>query len=183
MHKVAVIVGSIRKESYNAKLAKALAKLAEGKLDFRTIRIDDLPLFNQDNAAAPPAEVMRFKGEVEACDAVLFVTPEHNRGVPAAMKNAFDWGSRPTGKNSWRGKPAAITGASAGRISTALAQQNMRTIASGHFSALLGNPEVFLQYQDRLFAEDGTTTDEKTRAFLQTFIDSFAKLVDAMAGK
>ena len=183
MHKVAVIVGSLRKESNNKKLAKALAKLAEGKLDCRTIRIDDLPLLNGDDVNDPPAAVLRFKREVEACDAVLFVTPEHNRAVPAAMKNAFDWGSRPTGKNSWRGKPAAITGTSAGRISSALAQQSMRTIASGHFSALLGNPEVFLQYQDGLFGEDGNVTNEDTKKFLTTFIDNFAKLIDAMVAE
>ena len=183
MHKVAVIVGSIRKDSMNKKLAKALAKLAEGKLDLQMVRIDDLPLFNQDNESDPPAEVQRFKGEVEAADAVLFVTPEHNRGIPAAMKNAFDWGSRPPGKNSWRGKPAAITGMSGGRISTALAQQNLRTIVSGHFSALLGNPEVFVQNREGLIDDAGNVTDPNTAKFLQTFVDNFAKLVDAMSGK
>ena len=183
MHKVAVIVGSIRKDSKNKELAKALAKLAEGKLDFQTIRIDDLPLFNQDDESAPSPPVQRFKQEVEGCDAVLFVTPEHNRSVPAAMKNAFDWGSRPPGKNSWRGKPAAITGTSGGRISTALAQLNMRTMASGHFSVLLNSPEVFLQFRDDLFDDDDNVRDEDTKKFLQTFIDSFAKLVDAVAGK
>ncbi len=182
MQKVAVIVGSIRKDSRNKKLAKALAKLAEGRLDFRTIRIDDLPLFNQDEASEPPPTVERFKREVESCDAVLFVTPEHNRSIPAAMKNAFDWGSRPVGKSSWPGKTAAITGTSGGRISTALAQQCMRTIASGHFSALLGNPEVFIQFQEGLFDEDDTITNEETRKFLQRFVDSFAKLIEAMAG-
>jgi chromate reductase len=183
MHKVAVIVGSIRKDSRNKKLARALAKLAEGKLEFRTIRIDDLPLFNQDDADNPPPPVLRFKSEVEACDAVLFVTPEHNRAVPAAMKNAFDWGTRPHGKNSWRGKTAAITGTSGGRISTAVAQQNMRTIASGHFVALLGNPEAYVQFQEDLFADDDSVTNEETRKFLQTFVDSFAQLIDAMAGR
>jgi chromate reductase len=181
MRKVAVIVGSIRKDSNNAKLARALGKLAEGKLEFRTIRIDDLPLFNQDNAAEPPAEVRRFKGEVEACDAVLFVTPEHNRGIPAALKNAFDWGSRPTGKNSWRNKTGAIIGTSGGNISTALAQQNMRTIASGHLTALLGFPDAFVKYQDGMFDADFTVTNEDTRKFLQGFVDGFAKLVNAMA--
>jgi chromate reductase len=183
LHKVAVIVGSIRKESINRKLAEALAKLAEGKLAFQFIRIDDLPLFNQDYANDPPAEVQRFKSEVEACDAVLFVTPEHNRSVPAALKNAFDWGTRPVGKDSWRGKPAAITGASPGRISTAVAQETMRIISAGHVAALLGFPDAFIQYKEGMFAEDGTTTDETTREFLQTFVDNFAKLVNGMAGK
>jgi chromate reductase len=181
MHKVAVIVGSLRKDSYNKKLARALARLAEGKLDFRTIRIDNLPLLNQDEVDDPPPPVLRFKEEVERCDAVLFVTPEHNRSVPAAMKNAFDWGTRPIGRNSWAGKAAAIIGTSAGAISTALAQQNMRTMATGHVAALLGAPDAFIQYREGLFTADGTTTDEKTRVFLQKFIDNFVKLVDAMA--
>ncbi|HEU4617219.1 MAG TPA: NADPH-dependent FMN reductase [Gammaproteobacteria bacterium] len=180
MHKVAVVVGSIRKDSHNKKLARALAKLAEGKLDFRTIRIDDLPLLNQDQVDDPPPAVLRFKREVEDCDAVLFVTPEHNRSVPAAMKNAFDWGTRPIGRDSWAGKTAAIIGTSGGAISTALAQQAMRTMASGHVSALLGAPDAFIRYQEGLFAPDGTTTDDKTRAFLQLFIDNFARLVAAM---
>jgi chromate reductase len=118
---------------------------------------------------------------VEDCAGVIFVTPEHNRSVPAAMKNAFDWGSRPVGKNSWRGRVAAIIGTSAGKISTALAQQNMRTMASGHFVAILGNPESFIQYEEGMFGEDGAPTNEKTREFLQGFVDSFAKLVEAMA--
>ncbi|HEX9906335.1 MAG TPA: NADPH-dependent FMN reductase [Propylenella sp.] len=181
MHKVAVIVGSIRKDSINKKLAKALEKLAEGKLDFAYSRIDDLPLLNQDDVDNPAAEVWRFKREIEAADAVLFVTPEHNRSIPAAMKNAFDWGSRPWGKNSWRGKTAAIIGASAGNISTALAQAHLRTIIAGHVSAILGNPEAYVQMKDGLIDADGTVTDETTRKFLQTFIDNFARLVAAMA--
>ncbi len=181
MRKVAVIVGSIRKESNNAKLARALGRLAEGKLEFRFLRLDDLPLFNQDDAAEPPPEVMRFKGELEACDAVLFVTPEHNRAIPAALKNAFDWGSRPVGKNSWRRKTGAIIGTSGGNISTALAQQNMRTIASGHLTAVLGFPEAFVKYQDGMFDSDFNVTNEDTKKFLQGFVDNFAKLVDAMA--
>lgn len=181
MHTVAVIVGSIRKDSNNGKLSRALARLAEGKLELRAIRIDDLPLLNQDQADDPPEPVLRFKREVEACDAVLFVTPEHNRAVPAALKNAFDWGTRPIGRDSWSGKAAAIIGTSAGAISTALAQQNLRTMASGHVAALLGAPDAFIQYQEGLFAADGTVTSEKTRAFLEVFLDNFAKLVGALA--
>ena len=183
MHKVAVIVGSIRRDSNNKKLALALAKLAEGKLDCRMIRIDDLPLFNQDDVETAPEQVWRFKREVEETAGVLFVTPEHNRGIPAALKNAFDWGSRPTGKSSWRGRCGAIIGTSAGNISTALAQQNMRTVASGHLTALLGFPDAFVKYQDGLIDADGNVTNEDTKKFLQGFVDGFAKLVDAMAGK
>ena len=178
MDKVAVIVGSIRKDSHNKKLARALEKLAAGRLEFRWIRIDDLPLLNEDHIDDPPDTVRRFKGEVEACDAVLFVTPEHNRSVPAALKNAFDWGTRPWGWNSWLGKSAAIIGTSAGAISSSLAQANLRTMATTHVAALLGTPEAYIQYRDGLFASDGTVTDETTRTFLETFVDNFVLLIE-----
>lgn len=181
MHKVAVIVGSLRKASINKKLAGALSKLAEGKLDFRMIRIDDLPMLTGDDTKDDmPAAVHRFKEEVEACDAVLFVTPEHNRSVPAALKNAFDWGTRPP-KDSWRGRPAAVLGTSPGNLGTAIAQQHMRTIASGHVSALMGAPLVFLKNTEGLIDADGTVTNEKTRAFLQGFVDQFAAFVGHMS--
>jgi chromate reductase len=179
MRTIAVIVGSIRENSINRELARALERLAEGKLIFKMIRIDDLPMFRNDDAM--PGEVVRFKKEVEACDGVLFVTPEHNHAVPAALKNAFDWGSRPYGHNSWNDKPAAIIGTSAGRLSTSLAQQNLRTMASVHVAALLGYPQAMIQHQIGLFAEDGTVTDELTLFTLNTFIDRFSKLVDAWA--
>jgi chromate reductase len=181
MRKVAVIVGSLRKESNNKKLARALGKLAEEKLEFRFVDIADLPVLNGDMANDPPPPVLRYKEALEPCDAVLFVTPEHNRGIPAALKNAFDWGSRPTGKNSWRGKTGAIIGTSGGNISTALAQQNMRTVASGHLDALLGFPDAFVKYSDGMFDEDFNVTNEDTKKFLQGFVDKFAKLIEAMA--
>ncbi len=181
MHRVAVIVGSIRKDSINRKYAQALMKLAEGKLDCTLLRIDDLPLFNQDNEASPPPEVTRFKQEVEAADGILFVTPEHNRSIPAAMKNAIDWATRPSGTSALRGKVGAITGTSKGRISSAIAQQHLRAIVHGHLAALLGAPELLLNYTDGLFDDAGNVTDEGTRKLLTTFIDNFARLVDAMA--
>ena len=181
MHKVAVIVGSIRKDSHNAKLAQALEKLAGDRLEFRRIRIDDLPLLNEDHIDDPPGTVRRFKREVEECAAVLFVTPEHNRSVPAALKNAFDWGTRPWGWNSWLGKSAAIIGTSAGGIGTALAQANLRTMASTHVAALLGTPEAYIQYKEGLFESDGTVTNEATREFLKSFIDNFVMLIEGTA--
>jgi chromate reductase, NAD(P)H dehydrogenase (quinone) len=181
MHKVAVIVGSIRKDSINRKFANALKKLAEGKLAFELLRIDDLPLFNQDDEANPTPAVTRLKSELKAADAVLFVTPEHNRSIPVAMKNAIDWATRPPAENAFKGKVAAIAGASKGRISTAVAQQHLRTILSSHFLALLGSPEVFFNFKDELIDGDGSITDDATRKFLQGFIESFARLVAAMA--
>jgi chromate reductase, NAD(P)H dehydrogenase (quinone) len=181
MHKVAVIVGSIRKDSINRKFAEALMKLAEGKLDCTLLRIDDLPLFNQDDEATPTAAVARYKSEVSAADGILFVTPEHNRSIPAAMKNAVDWATRPSADRAFKGKVAAIAGASNGRISTAIAQQHLRTILAGHFVALLGAPELFLNYKDDLFDDAGNVTDETAKKLLTTFVDNFARLVDAMA--
>ncbi len=180
MSKVAVIVGSIRKDSLNKKLAGALEKLARGKLDFERVRIDDLPLFNQDNEGSPTPEVVRIKEQIRGVDAILFVTPEHNRSIPAAMKNAIDWATRPPAQSAFKGKwAAAIIGTSRGRISTAVAQQHLRTILSGHFSALLGNPEAYLQFQDGLIDDEGNIADEKTQKFLQSFIDKFAALVES----
>ena len=116
MHTVAVIVGSLRRESINLRFAKALAKLAEPTLAFRLVELGDVPLYNEDLWAHPPEGVTRLKRELEAADAVLFVTPEYNRGVPALVKNVIDWGSRPYGKNSWASKPGAIVGTSPGLI-------------------------------------------------------------------
>lgn len=183
MPKVAVIVGSIRKDSLNKKLAGALEKLGGGKLQFQRVRIDDLPLFNQDDEANPTPAVIRMKGEIESAAAVLFVTPEHNRSIPAAMKNAIDWATRPSGKSALKGKVAAIIGTSRGAVSTAVAQQHLRTILSGHFIALLGSPEAYVQFKDGLIDDEGNVSDEKTEKFLQGFIDKFAELIGALAKK
>src|SRR5438067_8839971 len=128
--RIAVIVGGNRKESINRKLAEALVRLGAGKFDASFARIDDLPMFNQDHEANLPAEVVRFKNELARADGVLIVTPEHDRSIPAVLKNAVDWGARPWGKNSWTGKPAFITGTSPGAIGSALAQQHLRSCQS-----------------------------------------------------
>ena len=127
-NKLGVIVGSNRRESINRKLAQALAKLGSDNFDAKVLQIDDLPMYNQDNEQPVPAPVARFKGEIEASDALLFVTPEHSRSIPAVLKNAIDWGARPWGKTSWPGKPAAVIGTSGGAISTAVAQQHLRAV-------------------------------------------------------
>jgi chromate reductase, NAD(P)H dehydrogenase (quinone) len=126
--KVAVIVGSNRRDSINRKLAQALAKLGEGRLAFHFVAIEDLPLYSQDLEGELPSSVVRFKSEIAAADALLFVTPEHNRSIPAVLKNAIDWGARPYGQNSWSGKPAAITGTSPGALGTAVAQLHLRQV-------------------------------------------------------
>jgi chromate reductase len=183
MHKVAVIVGSIRKDSINKKLASALEKLGEDKFQFARIRIDDLPLFNQDNESNPTPEVQRMKAEIDAADAVLFVTPEHNRSIPAAMKNAIDWATRPHGKSSFKGKVAAVTGTSRGSIGTAVAQQQLKGIIAGHFLATLGSPEVYVVFTEGLIDEAGNIAKDDTRKFLQGFLDRFEELIGGMAKK
>ena len=135
---IAVIVGSNRRESINRKLAQALIKLGAGKFDAKIVRIDDLPLYNQDNEGSLPPEVVRFKDEITKADGVLIVTPEHNRSIPTALKNAIDWGARPFGKSVWPGKPGFITGTSPGAIGTALVQANLRTVMLGLGMTLLG---------------------------------------------
>jgi chromate reductase len=178
MRKVAVIVGSIRKDSINKTLARALAKLADGRLAFDTVQIDDLPLFNQDNENNPTAAVTRMKAQIKAADAILFVTPEHNRSIPAALKNAIDWASRPPKESVFIGKVGAIIGASRGRISTAIAQSHLKTIMGSHLHAVLGVPEAYIQFTDTLIDVDGNVTDETAKKLITRFIENFTKLVE-----
>ena len=135
---IAVIVGSNRRELINRKFAQALVKLGAGKFDAKFVRIDDLPLYNQDHEGNLAPEVVRYKDEIAKADGVLFVTPEHNRSIPTVLKNAIDWGARPFGTSVWPGKPGFITGTSPGAIGTALAQCNLRTVMLGLGMTLLG---------------------------------------------
>lgn len=180
--KTAIVVGSNRRESINRKLAQALAKLGSDKLDFTFVQIDDLPLYNQDNEGNLPPNVVRFKSEIATADGILFVTPEHSRSIPAALKNAIDWGARPWGKNSWTGKVAAVTGTSPGAISTALAQQHLRQILGAQGVVLAGG-EAYLQFKPGLIDANDVITDEGTRGFLKGFLDQFAALVGKLAAK
>ena len=131
--KIAVIVGSNRRESINAKLAHALARLGSEQAEFNFVSIGELPLYNQDLEGELPRSVVGFKAEIAAADGLLFVTPEHNRSIPAVLKNAIDWGARPYGRNSWNGKPVAITGTSPGALGAALAQVGTSAADSGSF--------------------------------------------------
>jgi len=174
--KVAVIVGSNRRESINRQLAQALARLGAGKLEFRFTEIGDLPMYNQDHEAELPKSVARLKAEVAGSDAVLFVTPEHSRSIPAVLKNAVDWGARPWGKNSWTGKVAAVTGASPGGVGTAVAQQHLKNILVAQ-GMLVAGGEAYITFKPNLIDAEGNITDESTKAFLQAFVDQFALLV------
>jgi chromate reductase, NAD(P)H dehydrogenase (quinone) len=173
---LAVIVGSNRRDSINRKLAQGLARLGADKFDAALVRIDDLPMFNQDNENNLPAEVARFKNELASADGILIVTPEHDRSIPALLKNAIDWGARPHGKNSWGGKPIFITGTSPGAIGSALAQQHLRSVMVGLGATLLGG-EAFITFKPNLVDDQGNISDESTRKFLQGFLDRFASLV------
>lgn len=180
MTKVAVIVGSLRKGSVNRQLAEALAKLARPKLDLQIVEIGDLPLYNQDDEAALPASVTRFKNQIEAADAVLFVTPEFNRSFSAALKNAIEWGSRPWGKNSWNGKPGAIIGATPGAVGTAAAQSQLRSVASVLGIAVLAQPEIYLNHREGQII-DGEISDEGVQGLLNGWVESFADWVGRLS--
>ena len=179
--KVAVINGSLRRDSINKKLALAIAKLAAGKLDLKLIDIADLPLYNQDLEADFPAAATRVKNEIAAADAVLFVTPEHNRSIPAALKNVIDWVARPYGQSNWNGKPGAIVGTSGGQISTAVAQTHLRSVALTQGIAVLPRPEIYFLYKDGVFDSEHNVTDPQAKQLLQGFVDSFVPWVGRFA--
>ncbi|KQW37482.1 NADPH-dependent FMN reductase [Rhizobacter sp. Root404] len=183
MHQVAVIVGSLRRESINLRLAHALAGLAGPALQLNLLDLSDLPLYNDDLWQAPPDSVLRLKRELGAADGVLFVTPEYNRGVPAVTKNVVDWGSRPMGQSVWPGKPTAIVGTSPGAIGTAVAQSQLRGVLASCGVRLLGQAEVYLQNKPGLIADDFSVTDEKTRGFLQGFLGKFAAHLEPGAAR
>ncbi len=152
---IAVIVGSLRRDSFNRKLATAMAKLAPADFTFKQLQIDDLPLYNQDDDAKQAPSVLRLKSEIEKSQGVIFVTPEYNRSIPGVLKNAIDHASRPYGKSAWTGKPAGVVGVSVGAIGTALAQQHLRNILANQDMPTLGQPEIFIQAKDDLFDASG----------------------------
>jgi chromate reductase len=164
---IGVVVGSLRKDSLNARLAQTLEKLAPKEFVFKRLRIDDLPLYNQDDDANPHAAARRLKSEVRASQALIFLTPEYNRSIPGVLKNALDHASRPYGQNAWAGKPAGVIGVSIGQIGTAVAQQHLRTILAYLDVPTLGQPEAFIQSTDGNF-------DQKR---LQGWMDRYAAWV------
>lgn len=180
--KLGLIVGSNRRDSINRKLAHALAKLGGDAFEATVIRIDDLPLYNQDLESALPEQVVRFKSHIADADALLFVTPEHSRSIPAVLKSAIDWGTRPWGKNSWTGKPAAVTGTSQGAVGTAVAQQHLRAIL-GDIGVLVMGGEAYITFKPDLVDANDNVTDESTRKFLKNFLDQLAALTAKFAAR
>lgn len=177
MFNIAVVVGSLRKDSFNKKLALALDKLNHPKLKLSFIKIDDIPVYNQDLDNDLPASVVRFKKEIKEADAVLFVTPEYNRSVPGVLKNVIDWGTRPYGTNVWA-KPTAMIGVSPGAVGTAVSQSHLRHIMTSLGAGVFGQPEVYIVYQDGLIDDDHNITVESTKKFMQGFLDKFAENVE-----
>jgi chromate reductase len=174
--RIAIVVGSNRRESINRKLAEALGKLVP-QFDLTFSRIDDLPMFNLDDVAASPAAVKRFKSEIDGADGVIFVTPEYNRSIPALLKNAIDWGSMPGGQNSWADKPVFITGTSPGAIGSALAQQHLRHVLGAFLGALVLGGEAYITFKPDLINAEGEIGDEATRKFLGGLLNRFGALV------
>lgn len=179
---IAVLVGSLRKGSYNRQLAHALEKVAGDRAEFRYIDIGDLPLYNQDFDGDYPPRCVAFKDAIKACDAVLFVTPEYNRSIPGVLKNAIDVGSRPYGSSAFAGKPGGVIGTSAGAMSTALAQQHLRNVCVFLDVYLMAQPEAFVRYREGLFADDGAVTDDSVRKFLEGFVDSYLAWIGRFTG-
>ena len=175
--KIAVIVGSLRKESFSRKIAKALIALAPESLSLEILEIGELQMYNQDLEEVPPAAWTEFRGRLKGFDGVLFVTPEYNRSVPAVMKNAIDIGSRPYGKNSWDGKPGGIVSVSPGALSGFGANHHLRQSLVFVNVPAMQQPEAYIGNAAKLFDNSGKLTDESTREHLQKFIDAFAKWV------
>ncbi|CAM5488877.1 NADPH-dependent FMN reductase [Rhodanobacter lindaniclasticus] len=170
IYKVGYIVGSLAKASINRQLAHALAKLAPPQLQLVEIPIKDLPLYSYDYDADYPAVARAFKQAIADVDGILFVTPEYNRSIPGALKNAIDWASRPWGKNSFARKPSGIIGTSPGAIGTAVAQQNLRSVLCFCNSPLMNTMEAYIQFQPGLIDADGAVTNASTAEFLTNYM-------------
>lgn len=179
--RVLVIVGSLRTESINRRLAKAVAQLAPKGFEFNDARIDDLPPFNQDEENKPGAAVERLRDSVRSTDGLLFVTPEYNRSVPGVLKNAIDHASRPYGKNAWAKKPAGILSASIGAVGAAMAQQHLRNCLAYLDVPTLGQPEAFIHVRENFFAPDGGIASPDSKKFLQQWMQRFADWIELFA--
>ncbi|OYX63609.1 MAG: ACP phosphodiesterase [Sphingomonadales bacterium 32-64-17] len=181
-HKVAVIVGSLRKDSHTRKLAKALIAEAPENLEASIVEIGDLPLYNEDlETDTPPAAWTRMREELGAADALLFVTPEYNRSVPGALKNAIDVCSRPWGQAVFNGKPAAIVAASPGAVGAFGANHHLRQSLVFFDMPVMGQPEAYIGNLYGLFDETGAVASEDTRAFLHAIMEAFTKWIERTA--
>jgi chromate reductase len=174
---VGYMIGSLAKGSINRKLARALTRLAPKELQLREIPIGELPLYSYDYDADYPPAGRALKDAIAAVDAVLFVTPEYNRSIPGALKNAIDWASRPWGKNSLTRKPSGVIGTSPGKIGTAVGQQHLRSILAFCNSPLMSVIEAYIQFTPDLITDDGEVTDASKRQFLAGYMKEFHTFV------
>jgi chromate reductase len=172
-YKIGYFVGSLSSTSINRQLSQALIRLAPDDLEFAEIEIGNLPLYSPDYDADYPPSAAALKQAIAAADAILFVTPEYNRSIPGALKNAIDWASRPWGQNSFHHIPAAVIGASIGAIGTAVAQQSLRGVLSFCNARQMTSPEAYIQFGPEKFGPDGEVLDESTARFLETFMAEF----------
>ena len=179
-YKITVLVGSLRRDSFNQQLADALAKLAPSNFTFKQAQISDLPLYNQDDDAQQAESVLRLKSEIKIASGLLFVTPEYNRSMPGVLKNAIDHASRPYGQSAWAGKPAGILGVSVGAMGTAMAQQHLRNVLAYLDVPTLGQPEAFIQAKDDLFSPDGSI-GANNQKFLQDWMDHYVAWIKRFA--
>jgi len=176
-YKVGYFVGSLASDSINRILSEALKKVAPSDLEFIEIPIGDLPLYSRDYDADFPPPARALKDKIASVQAVLFISPEYNRAIPGALKNAIDWASRPHGQNSFSRKPSAIIGASTGRIGTAVMQSNLRSVLAFCDSPQLNVPEAYIHFTPGLFGQDGEIKDEGTKAFLTTYMEAFREFI------
>jgi len=176
-YEVGYFVGSLAKGSINRKLAKALVRLAPAELEMREIAFGNLPLYSYDYDADYPKVARDFKAAIASVDAVLFVTPEYNRSIPGALKNAIDWASRPWGQNSFTRKPSGIIGTSPGSIGTAVGQQHLKSILGFCNSPMMNAVEAYIQFTPELISDDGQVNSESTEAFLRNYMSEFSGFV------
>ena len=175
-YQIAVVVGSLRKDSFNHQLATAIARLAPSNFSFKLLQIGDLPLYNQDDDAHQAEPVIRLKQDIAASQGLLFITPEYNRSIPGVLKNAIDHASRTYGHNAWAGKPTGVLGVSVGAMGTAMAQQHLRNILAYLDAPTMAQPEAFIQAKPGLFEADGNISAQ-SREFLQGWMDQFVAWV------
>lgn len=178
MYHVGYFIGSLSSTSINRLLSRALIRLAPDDLEFSEIPIGDLPLYSPDYEVDYPPQALALKEAIAGADAVLFVTPEYNRSIPGALKNAIDWASRPKGRNSFDHLPAAVIGASPGKIGTAVGQQSLRAVLGYCNARQMTAPEAYITFTPGLVTEDGEVTDSEVATFLRAFMQEFRDHVE-----
>jgi len=177
---IAVLVGSLRRESFTRKIAQTLIKLAPATLDLQMVEIGGVSFYNQDLEPAPPADWLTLRDKLRAADGILFATPEYNRSVPGVLKNAIDVASRPKEKNVFNGKPGAVISVSPGSISGFGANHHLRQMLVFLNVPTMQQPEAYIGHVATMFDQNGNMTNDSTKEFLRTFIESYAKWIETI---